>query len=162
TADMTPTLKAFTDGGGSITANSISFTSNDNDNLTAGTDCSNFAACAEATAGAAAAAASGTLTNPVATDSPQIHTYVSSGPQLTAPGGLSVVTTAQQKAKADGLSVAISGGFAGTIVQAAAIAAGATETYVNGVVKPETGAVEVRSSVDNTVSSHSENVAASL
>src|SRR5207245_10054935 len=84
TAELEHTVKAFTDGGGSITAGSISITSNVNDNLADGTDCANVGACAHALAGAISLPGSVAFTKATATDSPDVHTYAPKHTQLTA------------------------------------------------------------------------------
>src|SRR5439155_6125370 len=127
-------VKAFTDGGGSITAGSISFTSNANDNLPDGSDCGDVAACAHALAGAISLGGSVAFTNATGTDSPDVHTYVSKDTQLTATCAINVVGNVKQKARGETGSVSISLGFAGGVTNAKAIAEGATESYVNGVI----------------------------
>ena len=163
-AKLLHTAKAFTDSGGSINAASISFTANaNNDNLTAGTDCaSNFGACAKVTGGAVSLLASVALNSADATDSPTVKAYVQ-GTVLTAStaGSVNVISNVKQKAMAEVLSVSIGGAFGAGATSATAITEGTTETFFNGTVA-QAGTVTVRSNVDFTVRTDSQNISASL
>ncbi|NIO40353.1 MAG: hypothetical protein GTO41_09230, partial [Burkholderiales bacterium] len=161
TADMTPTVSTFTQSGGSISAQSVSFTSNVNENLTNGTNCADFAACAEATAGDVAAGASGSDVEAYATDLPTIRTYIGTGTQVTATGSVNVIANGKPKAKSDGFGIAISGGFSGGVIKSRAVTAGSTATYIDGTVL-QADSVTVRSNVDFTVLAHGENVAGAI
>ena len=163
TADMKPSVKTFTESGGSITAHTINFTSNVNDNLGGGDTCADFAACADGTGGAAALGAVFNDTDGNATDSPTVRTGIGSGTQLTAStgGSVNVLSNVKQKAKAEVLTVAIAAGFAGGASNARAVASGSTASYVDGTIL-QAGSVTVRASDDFTVRSYSENISGAL
>src|SRR5262249_51800641 len=72
-ATLGHTVRAFTTGGGSISAGAISFTADVNQHLGSGDDCDAYGACAKATAGAAALGASIADTDAHATDAPTVR-----------------------------------------------------------------------------------------
>ena len=161
TADLKHTVKAFTDGGGSINAGSIELTSNANDHLTPGNDCANFGACAHATAGAAGIFGAGALTSPKATDSATVRTYLGSGTHADCDRR----RQGHQQCSAEGqvgwpVGRAISW-YRRDDHDRGGVRRRLDETHVDGTVV-QAGSVTVRSTVDYAVRSYSENVAASL
>jgi hypothetical protein len=165
-ADMKPSISAFSESGGSINARHVSFTANNNENLTSGNaDCSagqtDYAACSDATGGAAAPLAGFNDTDSKATDSPTIFTGIGAGTQITATGNLNVVTNSKQKAKADVFGLSISLGASVGLTHSTAVAEGSTQTFLGGIVL-QAAAITVRSNVDFTARAHGQNISGSL